>query len=101
LIESGVADPRFVSRILIFSIRIPGPQQQKGLKKNFFVLPLFVAINFTKKVILLLNRFRKKFEPTDKELKYYLPKRVSLSSQKYGLRIRDTQKTYPGFRIQG
>ncbi len=57
-----------------FLSRIPGQQQQQKRRgqKELVVLPLFVTINFTKfKLILLLIRYRKKFEPTDKELKYY------------------------------
>jgi hypothetical protein len=62
--------PQFYEFILIESSVIPDPdfshpgsqvqQKQEEKGKHFFVLPLFVAINFTKlKVILLLNRFGK------------------------------------------
>jgi hypothetical protein len=34
-------------------------------------------------------------------VKYFLPQKLSLSSQKYGFGIRDLEKTYPGSRIQG
>jgi hypothetical protein len=36
-----------------------------------------------------------------KELKNFLPKKLSLSSQKYRCGIRDPEKTYPGSRIPG
>ncbi len=53
------------------------------------------------KIILFLKRWRKKFGPIFKELMNFLPKRLSLSSQKYGFGIRDPEKTYSGSRIQG
>ncbi len=53
------------------------------------------------KIILFLKRWRKKFGPIFKELLNFLPKRLSLSSQKYGFGIRDPEKTYSGSRIQG
>jgi len=40
----------------------------------------------------------KNFMPNDNELKYFLPKKLLLSFQKYGSSIRDPrsrQKTYP------
>jgi hypothetical protein len=40
-----------------------------------------------------LNRYRKKFEAIDKELFYILPRKLLLNSQKYGLGIRDPEKT--------
>ncbi len=51
------------------------------------------------KIILFLKCRRKKFGPIFKELLNFLPKRLSLSSQKYGFGIRDPEKTYS--RIQG
>jgi hypothetical protein len=39
------------------------------------------------------------FEPIDKELQYFLFKKLSLSSQKYGFGIRDPEKTYSGSQI--
>ncbi len=53
------------------------------------------------KIILFLKRWRKKFGPIFKELLNFMPKRLSPSSQKYGLGIRDLEKTYSGSRIQG
>jgi hypothetical protein len=37
----------------------------------------------------MFEQVREKFGSTDKELQYFLPKKLSLSSQKYGLGIRD------------
>jgi hypothetical protein len=44
---------------------------------------------------------KKKFGPILKELENFLPKKLSISSQKYGFGIRDPDKTYFGSRIQG
>jgi hypothetical protein len=41
----------------------------------------------------------KKFELIHQELQYILPKILSLSSQNYGVGIRDPEKTYPRSRI--
>jgi hypothetical protein len=69
-----VADPGCLSRILIFThpgSRIPDPKtatKERG-EKNFFVMPFYVATNFTKlKIILVLKCRRKKFELIFKEL---------------------------------
>jgi hypothetical protein len=45
-----------------------------------------------------MNRYqyKKKFELIEKELLYFLPKQLLLSSQKFGLGILDQEKTYPG-----
>jgi hypothetical protein len=62
-----------------------------------------VAKNFTKfKIILFLNWCRKKPEPVDKILQYFLPKKVVISCQKYGFGIRDPKKLIPdlGFKCQ-
>jgi hypothetical protein len=92
------------SRIRIFShpgSRIQKQQQKRGVKK-IFVIPFFVTTNFTKlKIILVLKCWRKKFGPIFKELWNFLPKKFSLSSQKYDFGIRDPEKTYSGSRIQG
>jgi hypothetical protein len=90
------------SRILILPIpdpgsRIPDPGsriqkqlQKRGVKKNFFIKHFFVATNFTKcKIILFLNCSRKKFGPNFKELRNFLPKKLSQSFQKYEFGIRD------------
>jgi hypothetical protein len=78
--------------------RIPDPKtgrKERGEKKSF-VKHFFVATNFPKcKIILFFNCSRKKFEPNFKELWNFLPKKLSLSSQKYEFGIRD-----PGFEIR-
>ncbi len=86
------------SRILIFThpgswfLPIPDPKtatKERGEKKNF-VKHFFVATNFTKcKIILFLNCSRKRFGPNFKELWNFLPKKLSLRSQKYEFGIRD------------
>jgi hypothetical protein len=78
----------------------PGSRIQKQLQrrgaKNFFVKHYFVATNFTKcKIILFLNCSRKKFGPNFIELWNFLPKKLSISSQKYDFGIRD-----PGSEIR-
>jgi hypothetical protein len=69
-----IPDPDF------YPSRIPDPKtgrKERG-EKHFFV-----ATNFTKcKIILFLNCSRKKFGPNFKELWNFLPKKLSLSSQK-------------------
>ncbi len=74
--------------------------KREGWKK--FVRPFYGATNFTKLyIILVLKCRRKKFGPIFKELYNFLPKKMSLSSQKYGLGIRDPENTYSGYRIPG
>jgi hypothetical protein len=74
--------------------RIPDSKtatKERGENK-FFVKRFFVAINFTKcKIILFLNCSRKKFGPNFKELWQFLPKKLSLSYQKYEFGIRDPE----------
>ncbi len=85
------------SRILIFThpgSRISDPGSKNMYKREgekiFFVKHFFVATNFTKcKIILFLNCSRKEFGPNFKELWNFLPKKLSLSSQKYEFGIRD------------
>jgi hypothetical protein len=61
------------------------PDLALTLTKRITVYPQI----FTKiKIIVFFNRPRKKIEPIDKEL-YFLLKKLSLSSQKYGLGIQD------------
>ncbi len=71
---------------------IPDPKtgrKERGEKKSS-VKHFFVATNFPKcKIILFLNCSRKKFEPNFKELWNFLPKKLSISSQKYEFGIRD------------
>ncbi len=126
----SVADPGCLSRILIFThpgSRISDPGSQNSNKregwKKFFVIPFYLATNFTKlNIILVLKSWRKKFGSIFKELYNILPKKLSLSSQTYGFgirdpgseirdprsgiwdpgsEIRDLEKTYSGSRIQG
>jgi hypothetical protein len=54
---SRIPDPDFYpSRIPDLGSRIQKPQQKRGVKKNFFVIPLYVATNFTKlKITLVLK----------------------------------------------
>ncbi len=72
---ASLADPECLSGILFLSIPDPGsliPEpttttEEEGGK--VVVIPFFVATNFTKlKMILFLNRYRKKFEQIDREL---------------------------------
>jgi hypothetical protein len=87
------------SRISDPGSRSKNSNKREGWKK--LLSYLFVATNFTKlKIILFLKCWRKKFEPVFKELKNFLPKTLSLSSQKYGFGIRDLEKTYSGSRIR-
>ncbi len=51
------------------------------------------------KIILFLKR-NKKSEPIDKEFTYFLPKKILLSSHKYGFGIRDPEETHPASRCQ-
>ncbi len=72
--------------------RIPDPKiatKERG-GKNFVIKLFSVATFFTKlNIILFLKCWRKKFGPNFKELLKFLPKKLSLSSQKYGFGIRD------------
>jgi hypothetical protein len=98
------------SRILIFThpgSRIPVPKtatKERGEKK-LDVKPFYVATKFNK----IVNYFS--FEVLKKkiwanfqriiELFTSLPKKLSKSSSKYGLGIRDPEKIHSGSRIQG
>jgi hypothetical protein len=92
----SVADPGCLSPIPDpdFYQWIPDPKtatKERGGKK-FVVQYFFVATNFTKcKIILLLNCSRNKFGPNFKELWNFLPKKLSLSSQKCEFGIRDRE----------
>ncbi len=71
-------------------------------------LTFFVTINFKKLKIILfklggISPVRYSiwfFQPVDK-FKYFLPINLLLSSQKYGLGIRDLEKLIPENRIRG
>jgi hypothetical protein len=85
---SRIPDPDF------YPSRIPDPKtaSKDWGEKKFVVRLLFVATNFTKlNIILFLKCRRKKFGPNFKELLKFLPKKLSLSSQKYGFGIRDSR----------
>ncbi len=92
-----MADPGCLSRILIFThlgSRISDSGSQNSNKregwKNFFVIPFYLATNFTKlNIILVLKSWRKKIGAIFKELYNFLPKKLSPSSQTYGFGIRD------------
>jgi hypothetical protein len=91
------------SRILIFyPSRIPDPKtgrKERGEKK-IFCQTFFVATNFPKcKIILFLNCSRKKLGPNFKELWNFLPKKLSISSQKDEFGIRDPRSGINLFRI--
>jgi hypothetical protein len=98
-----IPDPDFYpSRIPDLGSRIQKQQWKTLVKKNLSSYLFFGVINFTK-FTFFLKCWRKKFGPIFKELYNFLPKKLSLSSQKYGFGIRDpgSRKTYPGSRIQG
>jgi hypothetical protein len=95
------------SRILILSIPDPGSrikQQEKRRGKNLFVaLPFFLSpqISKTENYLFLKQvQYRKFFWPIHKQIEYgtFYPKKLSIASQKYGLAIRDPEKTSPGSR---
>ncbi len=91
------------SRIPDLGSRISDPKTAtKETGEKFFFQHFFVATNFTNcKIILLLNCSRKKFQPNFKELWNVLPKKLSLSSQKYEFGIRDPRSGINLFRIPG
>jgi hypothetical protein len=88
------ADPHF------FSIPDLGSNNsKKEVGRKFFCHTFFVASNFKKieKNYLILKRYRKKFQPIDKEFNYFLTQKLLHSTQKNGFGIRDprSEKTYP------
>ncbi len=79
--------------------RIPDPKTatKKRDEKKFVIITFFVATNFTKlNIILFLKCWRKNFWPNFEELFKFLPKKLALSSKKYGFGIRDPRS---GIRI--
>jgi hypothetical protein len=81
---------------------IPDPKTATKVRGEnfFFVKHFFVATNFTKcKIILFLNCSRKKFGPNFKELWNFIPKKLSLRSQKYEFGIRNPRSGINPFRI--
>jgi hypothetical protein len=102
--RSSVAEPGCLSRILIFTH--PGSKNSNkrgGWKKTCCrTVPYCVTTNFTQlKIILVLKCWRKKIGPIFKELKNFLPKKLSQSSQNMGLGsgIRDPGSGKNLFRI--
>jgi hypothetical protein len=90
-----IPDPDF------YPSRIQKQQQKRGVKK-IVVITFFVSINFTNlKIILILKMLKKKFGLIFKYYRTFYPKKLSLSSKKYGFGIRDPEKTYSRSRIQG
>ncbi len=89
------------SRFLPFPDRISDPasriqkQQQKSGVKNLAVIPLFVAMNFTKLIFFIFEMFKKKIWANFQRIIKFLPTKLSLSSQKYGFGIRDPEKPIP------
>jgi hypothetical protein len=89
LCRSGmfIPDPIFIR---------PGSQKRRG--GNLFSYLFFVATIISKfKAILFLNWKRKNLQFT----KICLPKNLSVSSQKYGLGIRDPEKPIPDHGSRG
>ncbi len=101
-VGTSVADPGCLFRILIFThpgSRIQKQQQKRGVKK-ICCHTFFVATNFAKvNIISFLACWKKKFGPIFQELWKFLPKKLSLSSQKYGFEIRDPGSGKNLFRI--
>ncbi len=105
---SRIPDPDFYpSRIPDLGSRIQKQQQKRGVKKNcchtFFCSYKFRKIEY----YFIFKMPNKKFGPIlSKELLKFLPKKLSLNSQKYGVGIRDPRsgirkKIYSGSQIQG
>jgi hypothetical protein len=102
-----IPDPDFThpgSRITDPGSRIPDPKaamKARGEKK-FLVIPFFGAIKFTKLNYFIFEMLKKKIWQIFKELKNFLPKKLSLSSQK--LRVWDPRsgirkKPIPDFQF--
>ncbi len=104
-VGSSVAYPECLSWIQIFFH--PGSiNNKKGLGGKSGWLTFFLAINFLKlKIILFLNRLRKKIWTNWRRMELFLPKKLSQSSQKWGVGIWDLrsgiQKNSSRIRIQG
>jgi hypothetical protein len=101
----SVADPGCLSRIPdpdFYRSRIPDLKTaiKDMVKKNLLSYLFFGVINFTKLNYFIFEMLKKKkIGPIFKELQNFLPKKWSLSSQKYGFEIRDPGKAL--FRIPG
>jgi hypothetical protein len=102
-VRIGNAEPDPNSAAWKFESRIPEPKTktEERSEKKFVIIPFNVATNFTKlKIILVSKCGRKKFEPISKNYRAFYPKKLPLSSQRYGFGIRDPEKTYSGSRIR-
>ncbi len=92
-----IPDPDF------YSSRIQKHLKMRGLTKKFVVITfLKPQISQNCKLFYFWNAEEKKFGPIFKELENCLPKKLSLSSQKYGfgIRIREKPILDPGSRGQ-
>ncbi len=105
-----IPDPNFYpSRIPDLGSRIQKQQWKTFVKKKFVILPFFWVINFTKPNYFIFEMLKKKnLGQFSKKYKTFYPKKLSLSSQKYGFGIRDPRsgirdpaKTYSGSPIPG
>jgi hypothetical protein len=91
---SRIPDPG--SRISDPGSRIPHPKtatKERGEKK-FVVITFYVATNFTKLQLILVLK-KKIWANFSKNYRTFYPKKLSLSSQKYGFWIRDPEKPIP------
>jgi hypothetical protein len=81
---------------------IPDPKTatKERDEKKFIVKPFLVATNFTElKIILFLNAEEKIWASFQRIIELFTQK-LSLSSKRYGVRIRDPEKTYSRSRIR-
>ncbi len=105
----SVADPGYLSRILIFThpgSRISGPGSKNSNKRQgwniFFCQTIFCRHKFHKtEYYFIFDMLKKTFGPIFQELLKFLPKKLSPSPQKYGFGIRDPRSGKNLFRIQG
>jgi hypothetical protein len=81
--------------------RIQKQQQKRGVKKNCCDT-FFCGYKFHKIVnYFIFETLKKKVWANFQRIIELFTQKLSLSSQKYGSGIRDTEKTYYGSRIQG
>jgi hypothetical protein len=99
--DPGFRIPDLGSRISDPGSRIPDPKTAtKEIGRKNVIIPFFVATNFTKlNIITFLICCRKKCGPIFQELLKFLPKKLSLSFQKYGFGIRNPGYGKNLFRI--
>jgi hypothetical protein len=75
----------FIPDHAFYPSRIPDATTTKGESKKLVFLPFFVATSIKKLKIIFLGWKRNKFEPIYIEPSYFLPKKLSFSSQnRYG-----------------